>query len=386
MGTSGSFYGNIDLNNNSLLNNVVEKVITYPSSPVHGRLIYHTGINKPAYFNGNEWVILDNPNIAVPIVEYPLNIVYVSNDFTDNFPFFSSIPTALSYLETEAISHGVVVLMPGDYTVYGFDLNKTILQCMDNTTISSVGDINIGEGAAITGNASIQLYTASYRVKISGGDNSMLRLQAKEVIEGNLNITGYGRIELEQATGVLINSSNGGVGVDSIYIKCGIMHNIQIDSSDCNIFIDTDELGYVRQTMGNTIIHFKSSTYINGNSANQIQLYNSGTKRNYLKLIEGRLSHNFDSSSYWPVYVGGLSVLELQHVWMKNNHGACIYIDNTTINTHLLKVDNCVLLGNPSIDSALVNEAVYCYGSWAATNVSLNINMILEPINVGAIW
>jgi hypothetical protein len=58
------FLTNIDLQNNQLVNFVVEKLASDPSTPIVGRLVYNTTSNKLEYWNGTAWVLLDNASAA----------------------------------------------------------------------------------------------------------------------------------------------------------------------------------------------------------------------------------------------------------------------------------------------------------------------------------
>ncbi|QLH52738.1 MAG: hypothetical protein CH6_0013 [Candidatus Kapaibacterium sp.] len=78
-----NFLNNIDLNKNQILNLVIQKLSTPPSSPVSGQIYYDSSTNKLKYYNGTNWIEIYNSD---QIIETIANAFIDTNsvDFTYN--------------------------------------------------------------------------------------------------------------------------------------------------------------------------------------------------------------------------------------------------------------------------------------------------------------
>lgn len=63
-----NFLNNIDLNKNQILNLVIQKLSTAPSSPVSGQIYYDTTTNKLRYYNGSGWIEIYNTDQIIDTI------------------------------------------------------------------------------------------------------------------------------------------------------------------------------------------------------------------------------------------------------------------------------------------------------------------------------
>jgi len=375
------FEGQADFQNIPMLNTTFETVASLPAASTNAkRYLYYNGV--PYYSDGASWL----PMTGTPpgsSAEMPERTVYVSPSFSNTYPYFSTLEDA--YLGS--VNYDTIVVYSGNYAPGPLDMSKRSWMFMPETVVvGNTLSFTASYGESIRGSCRFELGTAG-NFSVSGGSIGAIILEADSVIEGILMLDCIGGVRVGQISSALITASSSLPYIDDLlFIDANIIHHIRIESPGFKAMVSTNCLGSIDMKFGDLTVEFKKSTGAMASDVTRIKIVNTTTKDCRLKLIDGRLSENWDSGTYSPIYISGNVRVELQHIWVQNNHGACIYIDNNSRNEHLLKIDNCILLGNPAVDSAISGENVHCFGSWGVNDVSNNIAMVTEPLNVGAIW
>ena len=379
MANAANYYGNVEFNNNQALGLVLENTYS-PSNGIAGKMVYNQNNNKPQYYNGTSWQNFDG-TIDTPM---PENTYFVSPNFNGIAPFFNTINDAINnsddnyniivfagtYNESVDMSKRHFYFHPNSRVIGECTMDYSSNQC----SIEGYGSFYSLSGIAlhITDSADSE---ETHSLEFDSASNLVLdtwsgKVKCREIKYGLLSILGG-------PTDPMIYKT---ISIEAPYIE-----DINISSYLTKVFINTNYINKsINVIAGDVEVEFKrfGNDTSNGYKVNVEGI--SSSKIAKLKLIDGSLPENWDNLT--PVIVGDYSKVILQHVWIKNAHREAIFLNGSIRNSHLLKVDNCILIANAAIDATLTSQDVYCFGSWGQNNVTSNIVMRTEPLNIGVIW
>lgn len=375
------YYGSVGFNGNQAIELRLEN-INDPSGRTGGNIIFNPVSKIPKYFNGTEWKSFSD---AATSIQFPENTCFVSPNFTDIAPFFSSINSAIS----SSNNGDYIIVFPGQYNE-SIDFSKRHTYLHNNVTINGESILSSSDETSLSGHG---MFYNSYN------SNPSLIIYG-DVSSNNFNHS----VEFEYAMSVKLDAFSGtlkckhiyylleimGSLVEGInkkmYITASYIKDINISALNTKVYMDVSHIeGHLEIVSGEAEIEFKTFGMDTTLGVYKVlAMGSSSSKIAKLKLIDGSLPENWNNTA--PILIGDYAQVDLQHVWVKNTHNQCIMLTGNVLNSHLLKIDNCILIANIAIDANISAQDVYCFGSWGQNDVSSNIVMRTEQLNVGAIW
>lgn len=381
------FEGTVDFGNNAPLKFNLETVSSLPSAGGNNakRIVFYNGFMY--YSNGTNWIKLEASIGGGSTIQLPQNTVFVSPTFNNTSPFYSSPANAIL-----GSTNGSYIVVYSGYYPGDIDMSKRHWYFHSNTSISGESIVAYDANTSIRGHCDFSGGTSSnaLTVSMSGSANVVHELEFNSTIEGNFvlnQFAGIVKAGLIGETLQIIGGTYDSYNLD-LYIKAEAIWNLSINSPDHRIYIDVQTINGVSYIgCGDTTIEFKKIIYpYTGDDVFTVAGDGADNKLAKLKLIDGRFPEAWDSSTNYPLNIGKYAIVQLQHVWIYNVHCPAVFISSTLSNTHKLKVDNCILIGNSAIDATLTGQQVHCFGSWGQNDVTSNISMQTEPLSVGSIW
>lgn len=355
-----------------------------PSASVNtSRLVRFNG--KPYWSDGTNWIDLSATGTGGSSLQLPQNTKFVSPNFTNVSPFYNTISAAID----NSNNGDYIIVFPGTYTG-DFDLSKRHWYFHSNTTISGHTIIEYDYNTSVRGGCVFDGCTSGPALRVSYGSGAILN----HVLEFDSAFQGY--TELNTWCGIvkcnligdslnIVGSAPDAIYQSGIHISADMIGDIFINSRGSKIYINSNIIGgAVIALAGDTEIEFKRFTSESVNNIVTVAGAGIDDKIAKLKLIDGSFPEGHDGAP--PILIGDYTQVDLQHIWVKNAHNEAIFLNGSIRNSHLLKVDNCILIANQAIDATISGQDVYCFGSWGANDVTSNITMRTEALNVGSIW
>ena len=329
------------------------------------------------YYNG--WHALGEATLPIPT-----DTVFVSPSFNNVFPFYSTIIDAINNSD----NNYNIIVFAGEY-YESVDMSKRHFYFHPNSHV--IGECNMDYSS---NQCSIEGYGSFYassgialHITDSADSSETHSLEFDSVNTLVLN-TWSGKVkcrEIKYGLLSILGSSTNETIDKTISIEAPYIEDINISSYFTKVFINTNYINKsINVIAGDVEVEFKRFGNDTSNGYKVNVAGTSSSKIATLKLIDGSLPENWDYLT--PVIVGDYSKVILQHIWIKNGHREAIFLNGSVRNSHLLKVDNCILIANEAIDSTLTSQDVYCFGSWGQNDVTSNIVMRTEPLNIGVIW
>lgn len=354
-------YGNLDIKGGQFKTACLEDFASLPAAPTSGRFGMYN--SKLSFWDGAAWQMLPTPSAGS--TQLPANTVFVSPNFTNVYPYYSTLAAA----RAGSAAGDKIIVYTGTYAESA-NLNDRNWYFYPMTIITGYSVIS-----SSTNTSSIKGYGVFTKLDIYNSDGNIFEFE----YAGNLSIqnslcylkaTTIGSLTIMDCTEELC--------INAICIQS----NISISMSDYIVYLNFVELGgQILINQAKAIMQFEHSTMTNGLQA---LIYSESTsQRAYLKIIDAKFNENYANSA-GAIKISGHSDLELQHVSLYN-HGASslyydiIYIDGTALNFHKIKLDNCLLFGYP-VNAKIANQNVYNINSVAVTAPRGNVNVLWETL------
>ena len=376
MSTALYLGGNVECNYNTFKNFKVDLGTSMYDYGQNGQI---RTINGSLCFYYNGWHVLGDTTLPIPA-----NTVFVSPNFTNVSPFYSDITSAVS----NSNNGDYIIVFPGAYTG-NYDLSKrhwyfhSNTQLIGNNDVYYDSDTSIRGGCVFNGNASGYALNVVFDGPANVGHHI---LEFDLACEGDLILNRWcGIVRCNLCSSISVSGGAYDSYYKDIFIHIAEITDFTIGSAGNVVYVNADTIvGNINIVAGDTIIEFKRITGVNATGNIVTVAGNGATKPAKLKLIDGAFPEDWNAAP--PILIGDYGYVDLQHVWIKNAHSEAIRLDGSIRNSHLLKVDNCILIANQAIDATISGQDVYCFGSWGANDVTSNIVMRTEPLNIGAIW
>ena len=331
------------------------------------------------YYNG--WHALEEATLPIPA-----NTVFVSYSFNNIFPFYSTINNAI----TNSDNGWTIIIYPGFYEE-DIDISRRHTYAYSKTVLYGSITIDFGNGNTSLSGKAILGDDLGASVKIKNYYAGIIgNVEFESIYEGaSLEFQSFvGNVKFDSCNGLGISGTTTLSSPNNeLHISCDrINYHIQNTSENIITYLNVNTVhGHLEILNGKTIVHCKYFSGLNVNTNTPI-VYISGTSSSVsnLKIVDAEFNPDWDGDP--PIWVDTDCTLILQHCSVYNKHDAAIDIIAGSINTHKLKVDNCILNGTNAIDSQLSGQYVHCFGSWGINNVSSSVTMRTESLNIGDIW
>jgi hypothetical protein len=352
-------YGDLDFRGGQAKNVCLDNFTALPASPSCGQFgIFNS---KLSFWDGTAWQTL--PASSAGSAQVPANTVFVSPNYTNIYPYFSTLTAAIA----GSAAGDKIIVYAGTY-VEDISLNYRNWFFMPNTIINGNSTASAAFNTTIKGNCKFSKLTLAY----AAGDNYEFELAGILILQYS-----YCNIKANIISDLTITYSLGLVSIDAFEVG-----TINMQYCDYLAYFNFQKLsGAVIITQAKAIMQFENSIY---NSGLQFSI-SSGldTKRAYLKIIDAKLPEDYNNSTA-AILINGYSDIELQHVSIYNHGSAslyndCIYIDGTILNSHKLKLDNCLLFGFP-VNAKIAYQNIYNINSVSVVNPRGSINTLWESI------
>lgn len=344
-------------------------------------LLYNNGVkNELVYYDGIQWVSFPEDNN----IQMPENTYFVSSNFNGIAPFFNTINDAVNNSD----NNYNIIVFAGTYNE-SVDMSKRHFYFHPNSHVIGECTMNYSSNqSSIEGYGSFYSPSGIALHITDSADSSETHSLEFDSVNTLALDTWSGKVKCREIKYGLLSILGGpsDTTIDkTINIEASYIEDINISSILTKVFINTNYINKsINVIAGDVEVEFKR---FGNDTSNGYKVNVAGTgssKIAKLKLIDGSLPENWDYLT--PVIVGDYSKVILQHVWIKNGHREAIFLNGSIRNSHLLKVDNCILIANAAIDATLTSQDVYCFGSWGANDVTSNIVMRTEALNIGSIW